>query len=151
MAGWMGSRSSKMIWTCGIYNALKKVDKEIAKSKKEHSASLTPSASRCSSTPVSTYERPSVIERIETTWFEREEAKRKLDENCQKIYYFLEDANKPMNFKEIIEQVKLPEAAVTGCLSLMYKKGLIEKTKISYSEETGNYKRLKMNTFSVVK
>ena len=150
MAGWMGSRSSKMIWTCGIYNALKKVDKEIAESKKEHSASFTPSASRCSSTSVSTYKSSSAIERIETTWSEREEAERKLNKDSQKIYYFLKDTNKFMTVEKIIEQVKLPKTVVTGNLSLMYRKGLIERTHYIYDEETGDYKRLKMNAFAVV-
>ena len=150
MAGWMGSRSSDMIWTVGIYNALKKVDKEIAKTKKERSASFTSSASRCSSTPISTYKSSSAIERIETTWVEREEAEHKLNEDSQKIYYFLKDINKFMTIEKIIEQVKLPKTVVTGNLSSMYKKGLIERTKYIYDEETGDWKRLKMNAFAVV-
>ena len=150
MAGWMGSRSSDMIWTVGIYNALKKVDKEIAKTKKERSTSFTSSASRCSSTPISTYKSSSAIERIETTWVEREEAERKLNEDSQKIYYFLKDINKFMTIEKIIEQVKLPKTVVTGNLSSMYKKGLIERTKYIYDEETGDWKRLKMNAFAVV-
>ena len=150
MAGWMGSRSSNMIWTCGIYNALKKVDKEIAKSKKERSISLTPSASRCSSTPVSTYRTPFTVDRIETSLWEKDDAEHELDERSQKIYYFLKDANKPMTAEKIAEQLELPKPSVAGLLSRMYKKGLVEKTKAYYDEATGDYKFLKVSAFSVV-
>ena len=149
MAGWMGSRSSDMIWTVGIYNALKKVDKEISKTKKERSTSLTPSASRCSSTPVSTYEDPfTTVERVETTFSEREEAERQLNENSQKIYDLLKNTNKFMTVEKIIEQVKLPKTVVTGNLMLLYKKGLIERTKVLYDEETEKYQRIKVWAFS---
>ena len=33
MSGWISSRSSKMIWTVGIYNGLKKIDNQIAREK----------------------------------------------------------------------------------------------------------------------
>ena len=33
MSGWIASRSSKMIWTVGIYNGLKKIDNQIAREK----------------------------------------------------------------------------------------------------------------------
>ena len=149
MAGWMSSRSSDMIWTVGIYNALKKVDKEIAKTKKERSTSFTSSASRCSSAPISTYaDYSATVERIETTFSEREEAERQLNENSQKIYDLLKNTNKSMTVEKIIEQVKLPKTVVTGNLSLLYKKGLIERTKVLYDEETGKYQRIKVWAFS---
>ena len=58
MSGWISSRSSKMIWTVGIYNGLKKIDNQIAREKAMKRSAWWESSSSSKKEPYkSPYER----------------------------------------------------------------------------------------------
>ena len=58
MSGWIASRSSKMIWTVGIYNGLKKIDNQIAREKAMKRSAWWESSSSSKKEPYkSLYER----------------------------------------------------------------------------------------------
>ena len=115
MSGWMGTRSSKMIWTVGIYNGLKKIDKQIAREKamKRGGWTLSSSSSKTSSKKEEPYKST------------REKRKEEEEELKEQIFDFLMyHDDESFLCSEICEQTGLATTQkILSCCNKLVKEG----------------------------
>ena len=122
MSGWIASRSSKMIWTVGIYNGLKKIDNQIAREKAMKRGGWESS----SSSKKEPYKSP------------KERRKEEMEELKEQIRDFLMD-NEDKSFlgSEICEYLGNTSGKVIACYLELVKEGKI--TKITPEKGASRY------------